>query len=192
MISPSGPSWHSRSTCARSPWPAAGPPHPAPAGIEGRIAPRRGRLTPPGGAREASSLVQVAQCQSTRFPIVAAAPRTMGPTKASAASQLPHQGLDEGRREEGIVFVPPRVAFLIFCLRSGQLRPCQGNKHTSTRVGYVRRHDPAPLGRVSFGLRKSRDDDSVGREVSELLWPAKDLDAIGSEEGRSRRSPSGW
>jgi hypothetical protein len=51
-------------------------------------------------------------------------------------------------------------------------------------------HGPAPLGRVSFGLRRSRDDDSVGREVSELLRPAKDLDAVGSEEGRSRRSRS--
>ena len=50
----------------------------------------------------------------------------------------------------------------------------------------VRMHGPAPLGRVSFGLRDR------GREVSELLRPAKDLDAVGSEEGRSRRSRSRW
>ncbi len=53
-------------------------------------------------------------------------------------------------------------------------------------------HGPAQLGQVSFGLRRSREDDSVGREVSELLRPAKDLDAVGSEEGRSWRSRSGW
>ncbi len=44
----------------------------------------------------------------------------------------------------------------------------------------VRMHGPARLGRVSFGLRRSHDDDSVGREASELLRPAKDLDAVGS------------
>ncbi len=41
----------------------------------------------------------------------------------------------------------------------------------------------APHGWVSFGLRRSRVDDSGERAVSESLWPAEDLDAAGLEIG---------
>jgi hypothetical protein len=55
-------------------------------------------------------------------------------------------------------------------------------------TGPVRMHGPAQLGGVSFGLRRSRDDDSVGRAASESLRPGENLVAVGSSE----EDRSGW
>jgi hypothetical protein len=99
---PSVPSWHSRSTCARSPPPGmqSRSASPMPAAVQQAAAHQECHaLRSVGGGGE----MYAAPVHKRDEPRAGAAPRMMGPKIASTARSAAKVGSDERRREEEVV-----------------------------------------------------------------------------------------